>query len=818
MWFASDFKISNMFRNYLKTAFRNLIKSKFYSSLNIIGLAVGLATCLLILLYVLDELSYDKFNTRADRIFRVNNEIQFGNNHLDLAVAPALQGTTMVRDMPQVEQYTRICWYGGFLVKKGSENLKEGRVGFADSTLFDVFSFPLIAGNAKTALKEYHSLVITETIARKYFNSTDVIGRTLLINDTGNYKITAVIKNIPRQSHFNFDFFVPMVENRGSNDDNWLSQNWNTYILLRQNADVKQVEAQLNPLMDKHVGPILQSVLNQSLEEFKKSGGFIRASLTPLTSIHLHSNKIGELDGNGNAEFVYIFSAIALLILLIACVNFMNLSTARSSNRAKEVGVRKVLGSLKINLVQQFLAESLLISFIALGFSILITWLLLPYFNQLAGKDIQHAVLLQPAILFWLIILMLIVGLLAGSYPAFFLSSFQPVDVLKGKLAGGFKRSWLRSSLVVFQFVISIALIFGTVIIYSQLDYIHRKDIGFNRNQVITINNTSALGDQAQTFRDELLKISGIQNATMSGFLPVNYVRRNNAFFTSPALDPGTGMSMQAWVVDENYVPTLGIKILQGRNFSRQFLTDSTAIVINEAAAKFLSTKELINKKLYTINDIKTKTQSQYHIIGIMGNFNFSSLRQVVTPLALFLGKQNGNITVRMNSNHIPGVLAEIKNKWKTISASQPFGFSFMDEDFNKLYTTEQRTGQIFITFAILAILIACLGLFGLITYAAEQRTKEIGIRKVLGANVSHIVQMISRDFLKLVVIASLIAFPLAWWSMRKWLQDFAYRVDISWWAFTLAGFITVLIAILTISFQTIRAATANPVGSLRSE
>jgi len=807
-----------MFRNYLKTAFRNLIKSKFYSLLNVIGLAVGLATCLLIFLYVLDELSYDKFNTRADRIYRVNNEIQFGNNHMDLAVAPALQGTTMVRDMPQVEQYTRVCWYGGFLVKKGSENLGEGRVGFADSTLFDVFSFPLVAGNAKTALKEYHSLVITENIARKYFNSTDVVGKTLLINDTGNYKITAVIKNIPRQSHFNFDFFVPMIENRGSNDDNWLSQNWNTYILLRHNADVKQVEAQLNPLMDKHVGPILQSVLNQSLEEFKKSGGFIRASLTPLTSIHLHSNKIGELDGNGNAEFVYIFSAIALLILMIACVNFMNLSTARSSNRAKEVGVRKVLGSLKINLVKQFLTESLLISFIALGFSILITWLLLPYFNQLAGKDIQHTVLLQPAILFWLITLMLVVGLLAGSYPAFFLSSFQPVDVLKGKLSGGFKRSWLRSSLVVFQFVISIALIFGTVVIYSQLNYIHRKDIGFNRSQVITINNTSALGDQAQTFRDELLKIGGIQNATMSGFLPVNYVRRNNAFFTSPVLDPGTGMSMQAWVVDENYVPTLGIKILQGRNFSRQFLTDSTAIVINEAAAKFLSTKELINKKLYSINDIKTKTQSQYHIIGIMGNFNFSSLRQVVTPLAFFLGKQNGNISVRVNSNHIPGVLAEIKNKWKAISASQPFGYSFMDEDFNKLYTTEQRTGQIFITFAILAILIACLGLFGLITYAAEQRTKEIGIRKVLGANVSQIVQMISRDFLKLVVIASLIAFPLAWWSMRKWLQDFAYRVDISWWAFALAGFITVLIAILTISVQTIRAATANPVSSLRSD
>ena len=807
-----------MFKNYFKTAFRSLTKNKFYTSINIIGLAVGLATCLLIFLYVLDELSYDKYNVNANRIYRVNNEIKFNGNHLDLAQGPALMGSTMVREMPQVEQYTRMSWYGSFLVKKGNENIQEQRVGYADSSLFDVFTLPVIAGNAKTALRDYHSLVITETIAKKYFNSTDVVGKTMLINDTGNYKITAVIKDIPKQSHFHFDFFVPMMENRGSNEDNWLSENYTTYILLKKNADVKQVAAQLNAFMDKHVAPQLKSMVNVSLDDFKKGGGYIKADLTPLTAIHLHSNKTAELEANGNAEYVYIFSGIALMILLIACVNFMNLSTARSSNRAKEVGVRKVLGSLKRNLIQQFLTESFLISFIALVLAIIIATVCLPYFNQLAGKSISSVTLFQPSMLLSLVALMLVVGLLAGSYPAFFLSSFQPIDVLKGKLATGFKRSWLRNALVVFQFVISIVLIFGTVVIYNQLNYIHKKDIGFNRNQIITINHTNALGEQAISFKNELLQLSGVQDATMSGYLPVNYNRNSNTYFTSPTLDPSTAINIQAWTVDENYVPTLELKILQGRNFSQQFPTDSTGIIINEAAVKFLAAKNLLNKKFYTLKDPQTKALTDYHIIGVIKNFNFSSLRDVVTPLALFLGKDNGGISVRINSADIPNVVAQIKSKWKAMAPSQPFDYSFMDDDFNKLYTTEQRTGQIFITFAVLAILIACLGLFGLVTYAAEQRVREIGVRKVLGASVSNIAGMLSKDFLKLVIISAIIAFPLAWWAMNKWLQSFAYRINISVWVFVIAGVLALLIALITVSFQAIKAALANPVKSLRTE
>jgi putative ABC transport system permease protein len=807
-----------MFKNYFKTALRNLLKNKFYSSINIIGLAVGLATCLLIFLYVTDELNYDKYNINADRIYRVNNEIRFNGNYLDMAQTPALMGAAMLREMPQVQQYTRINRHGSFLIKKGSENIQEPGVAYADSTLFDVFTLPVIAGNASTALKDYHSLVITETIAKKYFNSIDVVGKTMLINDTSNYEITAVIKDLPKQSHFHFDFFVPMMENGGSNDDNWLSENYNTYILLKKNADVKQLEAQLNPLMDRHVGPQLQSVLNISLGDFKKGGDYIRANLTPLTAIHLHSNKQDEFEGNGNAEYVYIFSGIALMILLIACVNFMNLSTARSSNRAKEVGVRKVLGSLKANLIQQFLTESFLISFIALILAFLITWLLLPYFNQLAGKEINAVTLLQPTMLLSLIVLMLIVGLLAGSYPAFFLSSFQPIDVLKGKLATGFKRPWLRNSLVVFQFVISIILIFGTIVIYNQLNYIHNKDVGFNRNQVVIINHANTLGNQTETFKNELLQISGVQGATMSGYLPVNYNRNSSSYFTSTTLDPGSAINVQAWTVDENYIPTLGLKITEGRNFSQQFRTDSTGIIINEAAAKFLATNNLLNKKIYTLRDVQTKALIDYHIIGVVKNFNFSSLRDVVTPLIFFLGKDNGNISVRINSTDIPNALTQIKNKWKAMAPSQPFDYSFMDEDFTKLYTTEQVTGHIFITFAVLAILIACLGLFGLVTYAAEQRVRELGIRKVLGASVKSIASMLSTDFLKLVIISAAIAFPLAWFAMNKWLQGFAYRVNISWWVFVIAGVLALLIALVTVSFQSIKAAIANPVKSLRTE
>ena len=807
-----------MIKNYLKIAIRNLWKNKGFSAINIFGLATGIAVCLLIMLFVIDELSYDKFNIKADRIYRVDGDIKFGGTHFILVVAPDPMGPTLKKDYPQVEEYVRFRDNGGFRVKKGNENVQENKVIYADSSLFDVFTLPMIAGDPKTALTDPKSLVITETIAKKYFNSTDIVGKTLVVNDTGNYKISGVIKNIPTQSHFNFDFFVSMSTIDESRKNNWLSNNFNTYILLKEDADAKALEAQLETVTNKYVGEQAQQYLNMSMKEFKKMGNFDNYSLTPLTKIHLHSDKVAELGANGNLQYVYIFSAIGIFILLIACVNFMNLSTAHSSSRAKEVGVRKVLGSMKQSLVSQFLTESILISFIALLFAVAFAALLLPYFNQLAGKQIELGLLSKGWLIPSLLLLVLIVGLLAGSYPAFYLSAFQPISVLKGKLTAGFKSGWLRNSLVIFQFAISIILIIGTVVIYNQLQFIRNKELGFNREHVLVIKNTYSLGDQAKSFKNELQNISGVQEVTMTGWLPTGDYRSDSPLYPDATLDQKTAVSMQNWYVDEKYIPTLQMQIAKGRNFSSQMLTDSSAIIINEAAAKLLNFTDPINKTLYYITSLKNKTVKEYHIVGVVKDFNFNSLRQTISPLALFYGEEKGSVAMRIKTDNISPLIAQVENKWKSMVPGQPFNYSFMDDDFNKIYSSDQRVGKIAMTFSILAILIACLGLFGLVTYAAEQRTKEIGIRKVLGATVTNIVGMLSKDFLKLVMVAALIAFPVAWWAMSKWLQDFAYRINISWWIFIIAGVITLLIALVTVSFKAIKAAITNPVKSLRTE
>lgn len=806
-----------MFRNYFKVAFRNLWKNKGYSAINILGLAIGLATCLLIMIYVVDELSYDKFNKKADRIYRVDGDINFGGTHWILAVAPDPMGATLKKDFPQVEQYVRFRNYGGFRVKKGNDNVQENSVIYVDSTLFDVFTLPVIHGDTKTALDDLASVVITEKIAKKYFNTTDAVGKVMVMDDENNYKVSAVIKDIPEQSHFRFDFFVPL-NSEESKQGNWLSNNFNTYIVLKEGSDPKKLESQLNGIVTKYLGPQAFQVLNATLDDLKKSGGHVKYSLTPLTEIHLHSNKTGELGANGSMQYVYIFSAIALFILLIACVNFMNLSTARSSNRAKEVGVRKVLGSNKKNLVSQFLTESVLISFIALILAIGIAQLLLPYFNQLSGKDIDMGWFSKPWLLPSLLVLVLIVGVLAGSYPSFYLSSFQPVTVLKGKLSGGFKRSWLRSSLVVFQFATSVILIVGTIVIYSQLSFIRNKRLGFDREQVMIVQNGFALGDHAKTFRNELKNIKGVENVTMTGFLPTGDNRSDSPLFPEASLNQKAAVSMQTWYVDENYIPTLKMEMAKGRNFSSQLQTDSSAVIVNEAAAKMLPFADPIGKTLYYLTDMQSKEVTTYQIIGVVKDFNFNSLRDQVTPMVLFFDESRGSIALRFQTSDISSLISQVQGKWKSIAPNQPFSYTFMDEDFNNIYQSEQRIGKIALSFSVLAILIACLGLFGLVTYAAEQRTKEIGIRKVLGASVSNIVRMLSKDFMKLVVIAMVFAFPLSWYFMNKWLEDFAYRISIDWKVFALAGLAAILIAIITVSFQAIKAAITNPVKNLRTE
>jgi len=807
-----------MLRNYLKTAFRNLWKNKGFSAINIIGLAIGLATCLLIMIYVMDELSYDRFNKKADRIYRLDAEVKFGDNHSVMAQAPAPEGPTILKEFPEVEKEMRFRNYGGVMIKKDNQNIREEAVTYADSTLFDVFTLPMIAGNPRTALVEPHTAVITERAAKKYFGVADVVGRTLMINDSIPYRVTGVIRDLPAQSQFHYDLFLSLSESdEAKNMQEWLSFNLTTYIVLREGVDPRAVQVKLDGLVRKYVGPLLQEAVHTSLDDFMKGGNYIRFSLMPLTDIHLHSNKEGELGANGNIQYVYIFSAIAIFILLIACVNFMNLSTARSANRAKEVGIRKVLGSLRGNLVAQFMMESVLVSFVAMLLAVGLAWLLLPVFNDLSAKRMVIGLFSRPWLAPALLSLALVVGLVAGSYPAFFLSAFRPIAVLKGSVASGFKSGWLRNSLVVFQFGISIFLLVGTAVIYRQLSYIHSRALGFNRQEVLIIQNTNALGDQARSFKEELLRLPAVKGATMTGYLPTSDNRNDNVFFITPELDTKNAISMQNWQVDDQYIPVLGMQLAAGRNFLQGMSTDSTGVILNEAAARMMGVADPLGHKLYVLNDVKTKSVKVFHVIGVVKNFNFNSLRQVVTPLGLFLQPDRGKLALRVEGD-LRHLVAQVEEDWHRMAPSQPFSYVFMDDEFNSMYQTEQRMGGISLSFSLLAIFIACLGLFGLAAYAAEQRTREIGIRKVLGATVGGIVSLLSRDFLRLVVVSAVIAFPLSWWAMHHWLQDFAYRVTIGWEIFLLAMLVAVGIALLTVSVQALRAALANPVKSLRSE
>lgn len=807
-----------MLRNYFSVAIRNLWKNKAFSAINVLGLAIGLATSLLIILYVLDELSYDRFHAAAERTYRVDADIKFGGTHYVIATAPAPLGPAVKNDLPEIEQETRFRKYDGWLVRKGSQNIREEKVIFADSTLFRVFSLPLLAGDQATALREPRTVVITEKTALKYFNTTDAVGRDLMINDSVPYKVTGVLKPFPGQTQVDFDFFASLSGAAESRNDNWLSNNFNTYVVLRKGVDPKKLEAKLGQATAKYIAPQLLSMMNASQEDLARDGNYIRYTLMPLTAVHLHSNKSAELSPNSSIQYVYIFSAIALFILLIACVNFMNLSTARSANRAREVGIRKVMGSQRGQLVAQFLTESLLVSAVAMLLALGIAWLMLPFFNDVAGKHIALGLFSRPWLGVILLGLVLLVGLLAGSYPAFFLSAFRPLLVLKGTIASGFRNSMLRNGLVVFQFSISIILMVGTMVIYNQLRFIRNKQLGFNRDQVLVLQNTVALGTQAKAFRQEVLDLNGVQAGTMTSYLPTGNSRNDGPLFLTPVPDPKKAVTMQMWSVDDQYIPAMGMQMKTGRNFSAAFATDSQAVVINEAAARLIGLKDPLNHKIYDWQDTERKSGDSYTIIGVVKDFNFNSLREQVTPLALFLREDRGSMAFKVRSSDIPALVAQVEEKWKTMVPNQPFSYSFMDDDFNNLYQSESRMGKISLSFAILAIFIASLGLFGLAAYAAEQRTREIGIRKVLGATMTNIVHLLSKDFLKLVMIAILFAFPLGWWAMHRWLLDFAYRISIGWEVFAAAGFMAVAIALVTISFQAIRAAMANPVNSLRAQ
>jgi putative ABC transport system permease protein len=805
-----------MLKNYLKTAIRNLWKNKGFSAINIIGLATGLAVFLMIVLYVTDELNYDAYNKNADLIYRVDADIYFNNTQFSAVTTPEPLAATLVKNYPQVAAMVRFNYQGDILVKKDDQNIQDHHAVFADSTLFKVFTLPMIEGDPSTALNGPNSIVIDETTAKRYFNSTDVVGKTLYIDNSANCKITGVIKDIPRQSHFHFSFIRPMRDSYRGNAEQWLSNNVQSYILLKPGVTQAFMQSRVNATINNYLAKQLETLVHSSLKDLEKHGNHFYYPLIPLLKIHLHSGKSYEFEANGNITSVYIFSLIAIFILIIACVNFMNLSTARSSNRAKEVGIRKVAGSMRSHLIMQFLTESVLLSFFSFLFAVLIALLILPLFNQLAGKQMHLSSLFLSWLLPAMTVLIFVVGCVAGSYPAFYLSSFQPIKVLKGTIAKGFKSSWLRSSLVVFQFIISIILIIGTIVIYNQLDYLRRRKIGYNREQVLVLHNTYPLDKQIKTFRQEILKIPGVENATISSSLPTTTNFNENGWFRDATFDASKAVIMTNFYIDENYIPTLGMQMIKGRNFSTDFPTDSAGIILNEAAVKLLGFKDPLNEILYRPgNDDKPIA---FRVVGIVNDFNYSSMHNKVGPLIMEFTASTGSIALRIHTISIASLIKKIQAKWDAMAPGQPFNYTFMDADFNNIYHAEQRTGKLFICFAVFAIFIACLGLFGLVTYAAEQRTKEIGIRKVLGAKPGGIVAMLSKDFARLVLLASIIAFPIAWWAMNKWLQSFAYRINISWWIFMVAAAIAIMIALITVSFRAIKAAIANPVKSLKTE
>lgn len=813
-----------MIANYFKIAFRSLWKNKGYSAINIFGLAIGLATCLLITLYVTDELSYDRYNENADRIYRINSDIRFGGGNLHMTQTADMMGQVLKKDYPQVEEYTRIyANEGSKLIKKGNEFINEEHVAYVDSTFFNVFTLPALEGNTATALNEPNTVVITASAAKKYYGTDNVLGKTVEVKNDATtipYKITAVIKDIPHNSHFNFSFMFSM-KNVDYQWGQFTSHNFNTYLLLKPGTDYKLFEKNFGQYITKYVLPYVQQFVKiSSMDEFEKSGNKLEYSLIPLTKIHLYSDYNFELSPSGNIQYVYIFAAVALFILIIACINFMNLSTARSAGRAKEVGIRKVLGTERKTLISQFLVESTITAFISLFIALVIAYFVLPLFNDVAAKSLSVKDLLNIKILPFIVLLPFAVGLLAGSYPALFLSKFKPIVVLKGNANTGFKKSNLRNALVVFQFATSVMLIIGTIIVYSQLHYIQTTKLGFSKDQVLVINDAYALNNNVQAFKNEVLAMKGVSSGTVSSYLPVtSSSRSDNTYSKEAVMDIKSGIDMQTWRIDYDYIKTMGMEIVRGRNFSKDFGSDSSAVLITETTAKLLGYADPVGKTIYAPSEINgDNSLYPVQIIGVIKDFHFESMRQNIGPLCMRLGNSPGLASFKITAADAQGLIKQVESKWKVMAPGMPFSYRFLDDSFNEMYRSEQRAGHIAIVFAVLAIFIACLGLFGLVTYMAEQRTKEIGIRKVLGASVSNVVTMLSKDFLLLVIIACVFAFPVAWWAMHNWLQDYVYRIDINWWVFAVAGISALAIALITVSFKAIKAALMNPVKSLRTE
>ncbi|WP_425638029.1 ABC transporter permease [Algoriphagus yeomjeoni] len=817
-----------MLKNYFKIALRNLKKHKFYTFINILGLSVGVALCMIISLFVINELSYDKHFKDPDQVYRIHADIIFGGNHWNMIQAPAPMAEALPEEFPEVEYAVNFRTRGSYLVKKVDQNIKENAVVWASKDFFNVFGTPLLEGNQDGVLAEPNTMAISQSIAEKYFPGESAIGKSLILDNEYDFRITGVYEDIPENSHFHFDFLLAMEGLEEAKTTSWLSNNFQTYLKVREGANPEGLNEKLQSLVEKNVTPELGQLFGEgaSLEAMFADGGKMEYRVQPLLDIHLKSDLMGEFEPNFNVTYVYLFVAVALFILVIACINFMNLSTARSSSRAKEVGIRKVMGSFRTHLIRQFLMESILLSFISFLIAVPLVSILLPFFNDLAARELAMPFSFGS---FYLILILAAIGtgILAGIYPAFFLSGFKPISILKGKVSMGMKSGMIRSSLVVFQFAISIILVIATIAVFNQLNYIQNKKIGFNKEQIITVDDVYALGDQAETFKREILANSIMESGTITGYLPVSGTWRSDTPWWAEGKDPKQTenmVSLQNWQVDYDYVKTMGMEIAVGRDFSMDFPSDSSAVILNETAAKqFNFVGDPIGQKIYTMagtnetanmDNLESKT-----VVGVVKNFNFESLKENIGSVMIFLSDSpRGIASFKFNSNDTDEVVNFIEAKWEAMAPGQPFTYSFLDDRFGQMYASETRLGKVFSIFAGFAIVIACLGLFALTAFTAEQRTKEIGIRKVLGSSIGSIVVLLSKEFAKLVVIAFLIASPIAWFAMQKWLEDYQFKQELSWQIFLGAGMFAILIAMLTTSYQSIKAATANPVNSLKSE
>ncbi len=814
-----------MFQNFIKVALRSLLKQRTYSIINILGLSVGIASALLIALYVQNEFSYDKFFENADHIYKVALERKYPNHSTNYAVVPHSYSEAFAHDLPEVKQVTRLTAPDNNVLvtyKNAAGEAKifeENFISLADSNFFIFFHIPFIKGNPADALKNINDVVITETTAIRYFGSEDPMGKTIEYFGR-SFKVTGVCKDLPENTHFCFDFVSPLYGQDFFKRENYTGFSTHMYVELNPGANYKAVESKIPQLVDTYAAAQIERNLGKSWAEYKKEGNGYRYFLQPLATVHLDPTNIeAKMEPGGNISFMYFLITVAVLLVAIACINFMNLATARSAERAREVGVRKTMGSQRNQLIAQFLSEAILLSTIATGIALLIIQIALPAFNQLTEK--QLVLNLDPSLILGLFALALLIGFLAGSYPAFVLSAFNPVEVMKGTFTSSKKGAWLRSGLVIFQFTISVVLIVGTLVVQRQMRYLQTKSLGFDKEQMLVMERAFTItAQQAKTLIEEVKKLPEVITAAGSASLP----GREGDFFGTFFQPEGSSeiLTVKTMVVADDLVETLGMELIEGRFFS-QDTKDSLNILLNESAVKTMGLKNPIGLKLANVQQTPNgNIRVYYTVVGIVKDFNFQSLRDQITPLVIqsseLFGGNIAYLMARIKPGQYESAITSIQSLWKKIAPEQPFRYLFLDQNFEAQYKSEAQAGKLFAVFAGLAILVACVGLFGLSAYTAHLRTKEIGIRKVMGATVGVVVILLARDFTKMVFIAFVIAVPASWYMMRGWLEAFAYRIDLSVGVFLIAGGLTLLIAWITVSFQTIKAAIVNPVKSLRSE